>query len=38
MTRYTDATNTGVPAVPNVTTSPDPANDREELVLSHRLD
>jgi hypothetical protein len=38
MIRYTDAADTGVPAVPNVTTSPDPANDHEELVLSHRLD
>lgn len=35
---YTDAENTGMPAVPAVDRTPtDPREDHEEAVLSHRL-
>lgn len=40
MFEYTDADNTGLPAVPVVDTEraeTDPAEDLEETVLSHRL-
>lgn len=38
-TRFTDAENTGIPAVPVIDTDctpVDPRDDREEVVLSHR--
>lgn len=42
MTRYTDTSNTGVPAVPVKTDSSTPATTNRELleetVFSHRLD